>query len=66
LDSDLPNTTALSPQMRPALTSILNTIDHPRLFALWFKQPETWRAQRAFLSAAGTDDPGSALAFLAA
>jgi hypothetical protein len=31
---------------RIATTSILDTIDHPQLFAPWFHKPSTWSAWR--------------------
>jgi len=34
---------------RIATTSILDTIDHPQLFAPWFRKPSTWSAWRVFL-----------------
>jgi hypothetical protein len=34
---------------RIATTSILDTIDHPQLFAPWFRKPATWAAWRVFL-----------------
>jgi hypothetical protein len=33
-----------------AATSILDTIDHPQLFALWFRKPSTWAGWRVFLA----------------
>jgi hypothetical protein len=35
---------------RIATTSILDTIDHPQLFAPWFRKPSTWAAWRVFLA----------------
>lgn len=35
---------------RIATTSILDTIDHPQLFAPWFRKPATWSAWRVFLA----------------
>jgi hypothetical protein len=36
--------------VRIATTSILDTIDHPLLFAPWFRKPATWSAWRVFLA----------------
>jgi hypothetical protein len=36
---------------RIASTSILDTIDHPQLFAPRFRKPATWSAWRVFLAA---------------
>jgi len=36
---------------RTATTPILDTIDHPQLFAPWFRKASTWSAWRVFLAA---------------
>jgi hypothetical protein len=35
---------------RITTTSILDTIDHPQLFAPWFRKPSTWAGWRVFLA----------------
>jgi hypothetical protein len=35
---------------RIATTSILDTIDHPQLFAPWFRKASTWAGWRVFLA----------------
>ena len=35
---------------RIATTSVLDTIDHPQLFAPWFRKPSTWAGWRVFLA----------------